>query len=121
MDDKADELQREVEQLPKSGRRRLYSEELKRRVLAYVERRIAGGSTESKASVELGIHQATISDWRGRKKRRTKKSKPKSSRVRSVEVVASPKRGGLVLVFGTGTRVEGVTVEDVVALAKELR
>ena len=69
MEEEAKELFREIEALPEQGRRRLYTASLRRRVVAFVEKRIAAGGSESKASVEVGIHQATITDWRGGKKR----------------------------------------------------
>jgi len=120
MQNEAEKLFREVEALPKQGRRRLYTADLRRRVVAFVEKRIAAGGTESSASVELGIHQATITDWRGGKKRRRTKTTKATKRVRPVELVAPAKAETMVLVLGASARVEGLTIDHVVALVKGL-
>ena len=117
MEEEGRELFREIEALPKQGRRRLYTASLRRRVVAFVEKRIAAGGSESKASVEVGIHQATITDWRGGKKRNAKKA---TKRVRPIELVEPAKKSGPVLFLGTA-RVEGLTLADVLVLVKGLQ
>ena len=117
MEEEGKALFREIEALPKQGRRRLYTASLRRRVIAFVEKRIADGGSESKASAEVGIHQATITGWRGGKKQDPKKA---TKRVRPVEVVEPAKKSGPVLVLG-GARVEGLTLADVLVLVKGLR
>ena len=117
MEEEGKELFREIEALPKQGRRRLYTASLRRRVIAFVEKRIAAGGSESKASAEVGIHQATITGWRGGKKRNAKKA---TKRVRPVEVVEPVRRSDPVLVLGAA-RVEGLTLADVLVLVKGLR
>lgn len=105
MEEEGKELFREIEALSKQGRRRLYTAGLRRRVVAFVEKRIAAGGSESKASLGVGIHQATITDWRGGKKRNAKKA---TQRVRPIEFVEPPKRSGPIL-FSGAARVEGRT------------
>lgn len=120
MEEEGKELIREIEALPKQGRRRLYTADLRRRGVAFVEKRIAAGGSESKASVEVEIHQATITDWRGGKKRTATKATKATKRIRPVEVVEPAKKSGPVLVLG-GARVEGLTLADVLVLVKGLR
>ncbi|MGH1341333.1 MAG: IS630 transposase-related protein [Nannocystales bacterium] len=119
MEEEGQALFREIEALPKQGRRRLYTADLRRRVIAFVEKRIAAGGSESKASVEVGIHQATITGWRGGKKRNAKATKA-TKRVRPIELVEPAKKSGPVLVLGSA-RVEGLTLDDVLVLVKGLR
>ena len=117
MEEEGKELLREIEALPKQGRRRLYTASLRRRVVAFVEKRIAAGGSESKASVEVGIHQATITGWRGGKKRNARKA---TKRVRPIELVEPAKKSGPVLFLGAA-RVEGLTLADVLVLVKGLQ
>ena len=114
----AEALFDEVAALPMNGRRRLYTADLRRRVLAFIEKRIAEGGSECKASAELGIHQATITGWRGGKKRSPKK-RHRATKVRAVEVVATTREStGPVLLFGSGARIEGLSTVDIIALVK---
>ena len=108
-----------MEQLPKRGRRRQYTADVKRRVLAYRERRLADGASEATACKELGLDQSTVVQWRSG--RRTQKRRSgRGDIVRPVEV-AAPRTGQLVLVLPGDARVEGLSLEQVVQLAKALR
>jgi len=117
MQDEARKLWAEVEALPKRGQRRLYTADLRRRVVAFIERRIAAGISETNASAELGINQATVADWRGRRKTQAKNP----TRVRAVEIVESHESSKPVLILGASARVEGLSVADVLTLVKGLR
>ncbi len=124
MDVELEDLRRRLAELPVEGGKRQYTADVKRRVLGYVERRIAGGATEAAACKAVGMHQATIAVWNGRKKRATAKPrpKPKATRVRAVEVVATPaKSDSWTLVFPGGAHVDGLGLEQVVEVAKAFR
>jgi len=90
-------------------------------VLSYIAGRIADGTTESAACKDLGMHQATIAVWTGRKKTGGAK-KTAASRVRAVEVVAvAPEQSRRTLVLPGGVRVDGLSLADVVEVIKALR
>ncbi len=118
MDPEIEELKKRVESVPRVGRKRRYTADLKRRVIAYVEKQIADGKTESWASKELGLFQGTVSEWR----RGRSRAKPRTScdRVRPVEL-AQTEGETLTLVLGGEARIEGLSLEQAIEVAKALR
>jgi len=119
MDPEVEDIKKRVEALPRIGGKRQYTADLKRRVIAYVERRIADGSSECAASKELGFFQGTIGEWRrGGSRGKSKKSR---SRVRPVELAPPKKQELLTLVLAGNVRVEGLSLEQVIEVAKALR
>lgn len=82
------------------------------------------GQSGAAACKAIGMHQATVSEWRKGPRRRaaTKKTK-RPTRVRPVEVAVGPGpvSSSLTLQFPGGARVEGLELADVVELARALR
>lgn len=118
MDPELDEIKKRLEALPRSGRKRRYTADLKRRVVAYVQRQVAEGKTESAVSRELGLFQGTVSDWRTGGVR----TKPrKQTTVRPVELARNEKAPALTLVLGDEARVEGLSLAQVIEVVKALR
>ena len=126
MDAELLKLRKVIEGLPKVGRRRAYTADVRRRILAFVGHEVAAGRSEAAACNAVGMHQATVSEWNGSRKRRASTKKKSTPRVRAVEVVAPEVTGSssssrLSLAFPGGARVDGLTIADVVVFAKGLR
>ncbi len=58
-----DELIKELSQVPARNGKRLYSAELKRRILAYAAPHIARGEPQTKIARELGVVSCTLQRW----------------------------------------------------------
>lgn len=115
-----EELRRKLDNLPRVGKRRIYTAALKRRVLETVDAMVADGMKQAHACEALGIHQGTVADWKrgGRRMRSTSK---KRSRVVPVEVAATSPAAELTMVLPGGIRVEGLKVDQLIELTKALQ
>ncbi|MBL4683414.1 MAG: hypothetical protein JKY37_02400 [Nannocystaceae bacterium] len=128
MDAELLELRRTIAKLPKVGRRRAYTADIRGRIVAFVAREVAAGRSEAAACNAVGMHQATVSEWNGGRKKRASAKKKSAPRARVVEVVAAkpaasspPAPSPLSLLFPAGVRVDGLTIADVAAFAKAVR
>jgi transposase-like protein len=107
----------EVEELKRlvAGRGgRHYSPELKARVIAYAERRYGEGASAKHVSDELGVNVHTLGFWRERKKN----TKPV---LRPVRVIDETSDARIVLLVRNGIRVEGLSVEQLVEVLRQVR
>ena len=87
MDGEAEKIRRRIEALPKRGNKRQYTAAVKQAVLEFVVRCGEAGQTEAAACKAIGMHQATVSEWRvGRRNRTAAKMAKRPTRVRPVEV-----------------------------------
>lgn len=120
MDGELEDIRERLAQLPKRGTKRQYTADVKPRVIEYVVRTIDDGGTEAAACAAVGIHQATVTEWRKGPRQRSK-SKRRRNCVRPVELAAAQSESGLALVLPGGARVEGLNLEQVVEVAKALR
>ncbi|MEM1031213.1 MAG: transposase [Myxococcota bacterium] len=111
--DALEELGQEIGQLT-PGRGRRYSDELKRRVVAAVQREHAGGRSWSSCARALGIPVQTLSRWL--------EEVPLGLALRPVTIVAEPVReeGEPILVAPGGYVVEGLDVYGIAELLRTL-
>lgn len=125
MESEIETIKAQLEKLPKRAGKRQYTAAAKQAVVRFVTRWTEAGRTESSACEALGIHQATVANWRrGRKRRAAPKPKLEpATRVRPIEVasVEQSRLGALALHLPGDARVEGLTVEDLVRLIEGLR
>ena len=107
-----EELKQRIDELPVNDRgRRRYTSAVKRDVIAYMRQRQAEGASQGGVGAELGIHQATLSEWTGRRQRLVE--------VQSVDAAreAEPLP---VVVLASGARIEGLDLDAIIRLAKAL-
>lgn len=126
MDPEADEIRKRLAKLPMRGNKRQYTAAVKQAVLDFVKRSVASGRTEAASCKAIGMHQATVSEWRLGPRRRAsvKKTKDRTQkRVLPVELEATPSMPArsLTLTLPGGAQVEGLELAHVVELAKALR
>jgi hypothetical protein len=113
--DEAKELRAEVSKLRPDKRRR-YGDALTERILAWVERAVAGGMTESACGHTLGIKT-----WRFRMWRDATKTKSPSLALVPIDTVGPLALGSRpVLIAPTGHRVEGLAISELITLLREL-
>jgi len=121
-------LRREVEKLRPDKRRR-YPEELRRRILSWVERAMDAGMQEHECSKMLGVKAWRFTMWRRREARTARvevtakvEAEPSAKPLALVpiEVPSLPPIVGLSLVTPSGYRVEGLSLEQLAALLPEL-
>jgi len=95
---------------------------LRREVVAYARERVAGGAWRSAVARELGVSIGTIERWLSQPEpsARPDGATPKLRRVRVTEARARSERPALVMTTASGIRVEGLAVEDVVAILRGL-
>ena len=101
------------------GRGRRFDPELRRRIVAFAGRRRGEGASWQAIATELGACFETVRRWCGGGA--IVPTRP----LRRVEVIVEPPeqpapRSKLVIVTPNGLRIEGVGVDDVVALVREL-
>ena len=118
-----EELKNHIAELPVSdaGRRR-YPSVVKEGVLALLEDEGAGW-TQARLAAELGLNQATVSNWR-----KAKKSPPQVlGKCRPVRLAREEEASdvhvgrGRALVLPSGIRVEGLGLDELLELVRELR
>jgi orotate phosphoribosyltransferase-like protein len=97
------------------GRGKRYPEALERRVVEYARARRARGASWSQLASELGLRYETVRRWveRGNKS----KGEPK---MRAVAVVPEHAGATISIVTPSGVRVEGITLDDAMALLRAL-
>jgi hypothetical protein len=101
------------------ARGKRFDAELRRRIVAFAERRRREGASWMAIATELGACFETIRRWCGGG------SRAPARQLRRVEVVAEPivevsARAPLAVVTPNGLRIEGVGIDDVVALVRAL-
>jgi hypothetical protein len=94
-----------------AGGRVRFSAAAREAAVGHVRRRRAQGLTLVTAARETGVPYQTLREWLG---------KSGGGAFRRVEVMA-PEHRALTVVLGSGARVEGMSLEDVVELARRLR
>lgn len=103
-----------VSALP-SGRSRRYSPALRSRILDVVHARRAQGASWAQLAEQLDVSLETLRRWYA-----TTSTKG-VTRMRRVRVVAErPASSGVTLVSASGNRVEGLTLEQVIAMLRAL-
>ena len=99
------------------ARGKRFEPELRRRIVAYAERRRREGASWASIATELGACFETVRRWCSR-------GSAASRSLRRVEVVAEPivaaSPSSLVVITPNGVRVEGAALEQVVVLVRAL-
>jgi hypothetical protein len=97
------------------GRGKRYERALRDRIVAFAERRRREGRSWAAIAAELGARFETIRRWcRGRSDRTT------SLALRPVAVVADAAQEGIAVVSRSGLRVEGATLDEVIAILRTI-
>ena len=92
------------------GRGRRYATALRARAIGFAEQRRAEGRSWSEVAAEVGLRVETVRRW----------CVERGPQMRAVEVVAERAEHGVTLVTAAGLRVEGLSVEEVVAVLRAL-
>lgn len=126
MDPEADEIRKRLAKLPTRGNKRQYTAAVKQAVLDFVNRSVTSGQTEAASCKAIGMHQATVNEWRSGPRRRasgkgTKGRTQKRVLPIEVEATASTPAQSLTLTLPGGAQVDGLELSHVVELAKALR
>lgn len=119
------ELRKRIANAPTNQRgRRQYGPELKREGLRYAEEHLGKGASVGDVAVALGLKAGTLQSWLKREERRERA-------MRAVRVVgerltekAGEKDGagrGAVVVLANGARIEGLTMRELIELARGLQ
>ncbi len=96
------------------GRGKRYERALRDRVIVFAKHRRAGGRSWAAVATELGARYETIRRWcEGRPPRRST-----ALALRPVEVVAERVTTRLAVVSRSGLRVEGATLDEVLAILR---
>ena len=124
----AEKLKKQVEERRARGTRRQFDESFRAEVVGYVRALQAEGGTQEEAAREVGLSAWTLSRWgrgsrsgpvrRGRPPRQRQEGTPGGFHPVELKSEASP--GGLVMHGPGGVRVEGLSVQQVVQVLKEL-
>jgi len=111
--DEGRSIRGEVARLRPDKRRR-YSDELRRRILDWVSRAVASGMAESECSKALGVKT-----WRFRTWRRAAATEPQTLALVGVGTTTVAITA-VALVTPRGYRIEGLALDEVVGLLREL-
>lgn len=116
--DEAKQIRTEVAKLRPDKRRR-YPEELRRRILDWVGRATATGQLESECSKAIGVKAWRFTMWR---RWHARASEPEAQPLALVQVGVQALTGSstISLVAPSGYRVEGLSIEQLAALLREL-
>jgi hypothetical protein len=106
-------IRNEVAKLRPDKRRR-YPDELRARILDWVTRAAASGVTESECSKAIGVKQWRFTMWR-----RLPLAQRETVALVRVETPSSP-LAQMTVVTPTGIRVEGIGLDQVIRLLREL-
>ena len=111
-------LRRVLSEVRRSGSRGRYPRELKARILRYAQVRWSAEATTRTVALEVGLKYATLVEWRAALGR-----KAKSPELRRIHLVAEAKPRGLAptLHLKGGHYVEGLTLQQLASLVKELQ
>jgi hypothetical protein len=101
-------------------RRRRYSNELRRRLVDWLDRAVAAGLTEADCSKLVGIKTWRFRCWRATPRLTTTSEEREPLALVPIAVTTAAASAGLSLVAPSGHRIEGLTIEQVVALLREL-
>jgi transposase-like protein len=125
----AEKLKKQVEERRARGTRRQFDESFRAEVVAYVRARLAEGGTQEEAAKEIGLSAWTLSRWgRGEQSGPVRRGRPPRQRLQGssagfhpVEVKSEARSQGTLVMHGPGgVRVEGLSVQQVAQLLKEL-
>jgi transposase len=97
------------------GRGKRYPIELKARLVAFARARRSEGGSWATIADELGLTFETVRRWCVGNSPTTKRTA-----MRAVEIVADAAPHALAVVSPSGLRVEGITIDDAVALLRAL-
>ena len=114
-------LAAEVGALPKnSGGNRRYPAALRRTILAARSRYVAAGGSTREFAAQLGVHSATLAYWSEGKRNAKKKSRVRRVVVSDEPVVAATDTTPTVavVVLPGGARIEGLTMQQLIAIAR---
>jgi hypothetical protein len=96
---------------------------VRRPAIAYAQRRVAQGVSRREVADELGVAPISVARWLSTapaaKPRRQRSRVPELRRVRVAEPAAAAS-GGLAVTTLHGLRVEGLALDDVIALIRAL-
>jgi len=116
--EEAKQLRTEVAKLRPDKRRR-YPDELRRRILGWVDRAVAAGHAESECSKAIAVKTWRFTLWR-RLETRPAMHEAESLALVPIEVPALASVSLISLVAPSGYRVEGLSLDQLVALLREL-
>jgi hypothetical protein len=117
--DEGRQIRGEVAKL-RPDRRRTYSSELKRRILDWVGRAMATGMLRSDCGHVLGIKSWRIKTWQEEPAPGPAEAQPQAQTLALVPIEMPTWASGPTLVTPSGYRVEGLAVEQIAALLREL-
>ena len=112
--DEGKQLRSEIAKL-RPDRRRRYSPPLRRQILDWVDRAMAAGMTEAECSRALSVKQWRFTTWR-----RVDLHTPESLALVPIDVPMMSTTSGIAIVTPPGYRIEGLALDQVVALLREL-
>ena len=114
------ELKRRISEVPVNARgRRQFGSPIREQIVAYAKRRTGEGASAAMVGRELGLNPATFSSWMTGGGARAKRANKKSA-VRRVEVEAKASGVDPVLKLPNGVQIEGLRLDEMVAVAKAL-
>jgi hypothetical protein len=116
--DETKQLRNDVAKLRPDKRRR-YPDELRRRILSWVDRGTDAGQLESECAKAIGVKTWRFTMWRRMEAREATPAREPLALVQ-IEAPALPMSSALCLVGPSGYRVEGLTLDQVAALLREL-
>jgi hypothetical protein len=116
--DEGKQLRTEIAKLRPDKRRR-YSAALRARILDWVDRAVAAGMLETECSKALCVKTWRFIMWR-RSDERALKTESESLALVPIEAPLLPVASGLSLVAPSGYRIEGLALDQIVALLREL-
>lgn len=118
MDQQLEALRRRIKKTSRNARgRRRYDEQLRIEIMEYVLRRESDGCCQAEVARELGLTQRTVWGWA----QRTQQGQ--QGLIKPVEIVVDergPSSGGRTLVLPGGSKIEGLSLDDVLALVRAL-
>jgi hypothetical protein len=101
-------------------RRRRYPDELRRRLVDWVQRAITAGLTEADCGKLVGIKTWRFRCWRATPELATTKEQREPLALVPIAITTTASSAGISLVAPSGHRIEGLTLEQAVALLREL-
>jgi transposase-like protein len=125
----AEKLKKQVEERRARGTRRQFDESFRAEMVGYVRARQAEGGTQEEAAKEVGLSAWTLSRWgRGGQSGPVRRGRPPRQRLEGsnggfhpVEVKSEARSPGALVMHGPGgVRVEGLSVQQVAQVLKEL-
>jgi hypothetical protein len=116
LQDEGRQIRTEITKL-RPDRRRRYSDDLRARILSWVERAEAAGMPRAECVRQLGMNNVwRIASWQGQ----STAARTKETGVALVRIDTPLSPSSVVLVSPAGYRVEGLALEQLAALLREL-